>query len=410
MARHRSTPTGARFGACLQEPGTVQCLVGNAIKFTEQGSVKVVSRLEPAGSEWRYVVDVQDSGIGIPADKLDTVFEPFVQAEASTTRRFGGTGLGLTISRGFARAMGGDITIRSVYGQGTSFSVWLPMAPSSAPLLEPADLIAAASHAAPAAHVRWQFPPAKVLVVDDGAENRQLVRVLLEDAGLVVSEAENGQIGVDRVGLEAFDLVLMDMQMPVMDGQTATRTLRARGCTLPIIALTANAMKGFESELEAAGFSGFQTKPVDVDALMRDLAQRLGGQAVALDAAPESITPMPDGDAEAGIIVSRLAHRPRLARIVERFVQQLPARLAAIDEAAAAGNLDELQALAHGLKGAGGSMGFDEMYEPAKALEAAAAEGQTALVHAAVSELQRIGRGIQRGAAVAQETPLETLA
>ena len=385
-------------------------LIGNALKFTEQGSVRVVSRLETVGGSLRYVVDVQDSGIGIPPDKLDTVFEPFVQAEASTTRRFGGTGLGLTISRGFARAMGGDITIRSVLGSGTTFSVWLPIEGPVFQLLEPAELEALRAEPASTANVRWQFPPARVLVVDDGAENRQLVRVLLEEAGLVVSEAENGQIGVDRVGLETFDLVLMDMQMPVMDGQTATRTLRARGCTLPIIALTANAMKGFERELEEAGFSGFQTKPVDVDALMGDLALRLGGRAVAVEAADPAMAPIAEVAGEEQVIVSRLADRPKLARIVERFVEQLPARLEAVTAAAAAGDMTELKALAHGLKGAGGSMGFDQMFEPAKALETAAAEGQAELVDAAIAELQRIGRAIQRGMPMTQNYLAETAA
>ena len=376
-------------------------LIGNAIKFTEHGGVQVVSRLVLAGNTAHYVVDVQDSGIGIPADKLDTVFEPFVQAEASTTRRFGGTGLGLTISRSFARAMGGDITVTSQPGQGTTFSVWLPLDNPTQALLQPAELMAEPAVVAAAASLRWQFPPARVLVVDDGVENRQLVRVLLEEAGLVVSEAENGQIAVDRVGLESFDLVLMDMQMPVMDGQTATRTLRARGCTLPILALTANAMKGFERELEEAGFSGFQTKPVDVDSLLQDLAQRLGGQPVAgVEADDSALTPparaTPAGDDVA--IVSRLANRPKFAGIVTRFVEQLPARLAAVETAAAAGRMEDLMALAHGLKGAGGSMGFDEMFEPARALETAAASGDAAAVRTALADLQRIGRGIQSGA------------
>ena len=155
-------------------------LIGNAIKFTEQGAVRVALRLESHGADPRYCIDVQDSGIGIPADKLESVFEPFVQAESSTTRRFGGTGLGLTISRGFARAMGGDIVARSVYGQGTTFEVWLPAGEvGTVPLLTPADLAAEAPEIEAAAAVRWAFPPAHVLVVDDGAENRQLLRVLL---------------------------------------------------------------------------------------------------------------------------------------------------------------------------------------------------------------------------------------
>jgi CheY-like chemotaxis protein len=187
----------------------------------------------------------------------------------------------------------------------------------------------------------------------------------------------------------------------VMDGQTATRTLRARGCTLPILALTANAMKGFERELEEAGFSGFQTKPVDVDSLLLDLAQRLGGQPVAgVEADDSALTPpamaTPAGDDVA--IVSRLANRPKFAGIVTRFVEQLPARLAAVETAAAAGRMEDLMALAHGLKGAGGSMGFDEMFEPARALETAAASGDVAAVRTALADLQRIGRGIQSGA------------
>jgi len=381
-------------------------LIGNAIKFTESGGIKVTLRLEPAGARTRYCIDVQDSGIGIPADKLDSVFEPFVQAEASTTRRFGGTGLGLTISRGFARAMGGDIAARSVYGQGTTFSVWLDAGDlAGATMLAPAALSAVATVAVPVASVRWQFPPAHVLVVDDAAENRQLVRVLLEEVGLRVSEAENGQVALDRVAAERFDLLLMDMQMPVMDGHTATCRLRAEGCTLPIIALTANAMKGFERELNEAGFSGYLTKPIDVDALLGELATRLGATALEVDpanskaaAAAGARTPA----AEAVAIVSRLAGHAKLARIADRFVEQLPSKLAQMDAAAARADMTELAALAHWLKGAGGSMGFDELSEPAVAIEAAAKGGDRAGVTSALIDLHRLEQRILRGAAVPQ--------
>ena len=393
-------------------------LIGNAIKFTELGRVTVAMRLEPAGAGTRYCIDVRDSGIGIPADKLESVFEPFVQAESSTTRRFGGTGLGLTISRGFARAMGGDIFATSVYGHGTTFTVWLDAGDiAAAPLLDPAALNVTAVTAAPDQSVRWRFPPRHVLVVDDGVENRALVRVLLEEVGLQVSEAENGQIALDRIAAERFDLVLMDMQMPVMDGQTATRLLRAGGCVLPIIALTANAMKGFERELEASGFSGFQTKPIDVDDLMRDLAQRLGGevaeavaeQAVEADGSAAPGLPTPDGfaphdavtpvlDAPAPAIVSRLASHPKLGRIVARFVEQLPVKLAQMDNAMARADMQELASLAHWLKGAGGSVGFDDLFEPAKALELAAkADDQPAAVQV-MADLHRLEHRIQRAA------------
>ena len=391
-------------------------LIGNAIKFTDSGAVKVVLRLEPGNPRARYCIDVQDSGIGIPADKLESVFEPFVQAESSTTRRFGGTGLGLTISRGFARAMGGDITATSVYGQGTTFSFWIDAGDiAGVGLLDPATLAVAADAAAPLEQVHWRFPPRHVLVVDDGAENRQLVRVLLEEVGLRVSEAENGQVALDRIAAEPFDLVLMDMQMPVMDGQTATRRLRGQGSQLPVIALTANAMKGFERELDAAGFSGYLTKPIDVDALLRELAGRLDGQVVApgeveatpVPLAPEAVTARPAPDSAA--IVSRLAGHAKLGRIVGRFVEQLPSKLAQMDAAAEASDLAELAALAHWLKGAGGSMGFDALFEPAKALEEATRAGDRAGIAAVLAELNDIGRRIARGAA-APAAPLEETA
>ncbi|MEO8411590.1 MAG: ATP-binding protein [Propionivibrio sp.] len=400
-------------------------LIGNAIKFTERGGVVVRSRLERSGEQCRYCIDIGDSGIGISPDKLDTVFEPFVQAESSTTRRFGGTGLGLTISRGFARAMDGDILVSSVPGQGTTFSLWLAGGEvRAANLIEPSELAAATLAPLAPQSVRWAFPPRSVLVVDDGAENRQLVRVLLEDVGLKISEAENGQIALDRLASESFDLVLMDMQMPVMDGEMATRILRERGFTLPIIALTANAMKGFERELVAAGFSGYQTKPINVDALLDDLAQRLGGEVlidtsgVPVDGASEGSAQQTASKAsdrfdsldtfdEGQPIVSRLAGHAKLGRIVERFVAQLPEKMAQMEDAANTEDFAELATLAHWLKGAGGSMGFDELFEPSKLLEEAASEGNGGKASQVLHELKRLVQRILRGSVLPQDDRLE---
>ncbi len=401
-------------------------LVGNAIKFTEHGGIVVTLRLdERDASGRRYRIDVRDSGIGIPADRLASVFEPFVQAESSTTRRFGGTGLGLTISRGFARAMGGDIDIHSVPGQGTTFSVWLPLATAdTATLVDPAQLLEARVDAAPAPTRLWRFPPARVLVVDDGIENRQLLRVLLEQVGLQVFEAENGRIALERVAAVPVDLLLMDMQMPEMDGETATRLLRERGCTLPIVALTANVMKGFEQSLEGTGFSGYLTKPIDVDALMLDLAGRLGGELVddepaaagsapaELDSTsartdagrrgpPIAIAPgyPPPTHAHGSALVSRHARHARLAPIVDRFVQQLPAKLVEMNTAAARGDHPELARLAHWLKGAGGSMGFDDLFEPSRLLEEAAQAGDSRAATQIMTDLNELEHRIRLGAA-----------
>jgi CheY-like chemotaxis protein len=220
---------------------------------------------------------VVDTGIGIPSDRLEAVFEPFTQAEGSTTRRFGGTGLGLTISRQFARGLGGDIVAHSEMGKGSVFSVTLDPGPlAGVRMLEPAEATAGPVDTGPVAGTTWQFPPRRVLVVDDGEANRELVRLVLEEVGLSVAGAENGQVVVDMATRERFDVILMDMQMPVMDGFTATRTLRQQGMKLPIFALTANAMKGFEREVLDAGCTGYLTKPVDIDLLLQTLDELLG--------------------------------------------------------------------------------------------------------------------------------------
>jgi PAS domain S-box-containing protein len=388
-------------------------LVGNAIKFTERGRVRVVLRLETAaiaGAPSVYRIDVVDSGIGIPADRLESVFEPFVQAESSTTRRFGGTGLGLTISRGFARAMGGDIAVASEPGRGTTFSLWLPLAAGELGTLVAPEALARDPRAdAPLGRRRWRFPPRRVLVVDDGVENRQLIHVLLEQVGLQVVDAENGRVALDRIAREPFDLVLMDMQMPVMDGATATRTLRERGCTLPVVALTANVMKGFEQSLAEAGFSGYLTKPIDVDALLEALAAPLGGRmtedendrtASTPATVPPAAKPVEAAEREdVTPLVSRHAGHARLALIVDRFVLQLPARLAEMNEACERGDFAELAALAHWLKGAGGSMGFDALFEPACELEAAAQAGDGSQARRILANLGQIETRIRLGAA-----------
>ncbi len=372
-------------------------LVGNAIKFTAKGAVRISLRMDPRPGSTLMQIDVADSGIGIPADRLESIFEPFVQAEASTTRNFGGTGLGLTISRRFARALGGDVYATSEAGRGSVFHVSIDAGP-----LEGTQWLSVQAleerreqSAAPAGEqAAWVFPRRCVLVVDDGRENRELLRVVLGDAGLDMVEAENGAIGLERAAEHKPDLVLMDIQMPVMDGVTATRTLRQRGFDKPVIALTANAMKGFERELEDGGFTGFETKPIDIDRLLARLAGLLGGTRQAAPPVPvaqparvESADRAPQAEAtretervlanarkaDAAVpIRSRLAAHPRLARVAAEFCTKLPSKLDEMQAALDDGHLETLGTLAHWLKGAGGSVGFDALFEPARDLEAAA--------------------------------------
>ena len=364
--------------AVLTDPSRVRQivtnLVGNAIKFTDKGGVKVVLGLRADRGAPVLTIEVIDSGIGIPADRTEAVFEPFTQAESSTARRFGGTGLGLTISRRFARGLGGDIVVHSEVGKGSVFVVTLDPGPlTGVRLLSPEEAAARTTEGAVEQGAAWEFPPARVLVVDDGEANRELVRLVLEEVGLRISDAENGRVGADMALQESYDVILMDMQMPVMDGFAATRLLRQRGIKIPIIALTANAMKGFEQEVLDAGCSGYLTKPVDIDGLVQTLAALLGGRRAPLAPLKKEVSvpiPAPTRESVAvAPVVSRLADHPRLRAVVRKFAQQMPDRMRAIESAWDNRDFENLASLAHWLKGSGGTAGFDAFTAPAKALE-----------------------------------------
>jgi len=364
-------------------------LVANAIKFTERGSVTVSLGMD-AGNRL-LCIDVEDTGIGIAPDKLALVFEPFAQAESFTTRRFGGTGLGLTISRRFARALGGDITVTSEPGRGSVFHVRLDPGPlGGAQWIAPAAAQGAAPAPARPDPSRWSFHGARVLVVDDGVENRELARLLLEEAGATVVQAENGALAVQRMQEQRFDLVLMDVQMPVMDGKEATRRLRSAGVTTPIIALTANAMKGYEVELREAGFTSYLTKPVDIDALLGEAARWLGGRLQARAAAAASAPHTASASAESGPVISRFAQHPRLYQVAHKFAVRMPERLLALEAALGEGDLQRVAGLAHWLKGTAGSTGYDAFTAPARQLEACAKAGDAGGARAALRIIQTL--------------------
>ncbi len=377
------------FNAADPVPSTVQSdparlrqivlnLLGNAMKFTERGEVRIVARLEP-GEPPRYALDVIDSGIGIAPERLDALFEAFVQADSSIARRYGGTGLGLAISRKLARALGGDVKVKSAVGEGSTFTVTFETGPlEGVPTLEPQQLLAEHELATEAPPERWRLPAARVLVADDGIENRELATLVLSEHGLWVEQAENGQMAVEMAMRGGYDVILMDMQMPVLDGYGATRRLRAAGVTTPIVALTANAMAGFEKQMIEAGCDVFMTKPVDVEALVRTMARLLGGErveaaaAVRADAAAPGETAAPGGAPRPGRVVSRLAGQARFRPIIRRFVDSLQERLAEVEEAMRRSDAREVANFAHWLRGSAGSLGYDDFTEPARRLEQAA--------------------------------------
>ncbi len=370
-------------------------LVGNAIKFTQTGAVRVVMSLEGAGDSTRLAIDVMDSGVGIRADRLEAIFQPFVQAEAATARDFGGTGLGLTISRRIARALGGDITVSSEVGKGSVFHARIDPGSLEGVRLVTAAQIEEIDRTAIASPLsRWVFSPADVLVVDDGASNRELVRLVLEQAGLRVTEAEDGEQGVRKALERSFGAILMDIQMPVMDGTTATRLLRKREMNRPIIAMTAHAMKGFEQEILAAGCSAYLTKPVDIDQLLRTLAQFLPGRLETTPVASHAMTPAAKTAARSGqsrqVLVSRLNTHPKLRVVARQFALQLKGRLPDMERAWKAREFALLAELAHWLKGSAGTAGYDAFTEPAGRLGDWAKANDEERMGVALAEIKRL--------------------
>ena len=381
-------------------------LTGNAIKFTRQGAVKVLLRLTSKAEGRLVAIDVSDDGVGVPQDKLGSIFDPFVQADSSVTRSFGGTGLGLSISRRLARIMGGDIVVRSEVGKGSVFTVTIDPGPlAGVTLLQPQEALAAIQETGGGSEETWQFPPARVLVVDDGEENRDLVKVVLQEVGLEVEGAENGRVAVEKARRGRYALILMDMHMPEMDGYTATKVLRQAGLKSPIIALTADAMKGFEQQCLAAGCTGYLTKPINIDLLLQTLAKPLGGQRVKAQGPPISasapVSPRsvpvdfpvgskspPDFSPDGPPVVSRLAgHSPRMRATLATFARRLEEKLNEMDASWAQRDFKRLAELAHWLKGSGGTVGYDAFTEPAKTLEGLAKAGTADGIDATLREL-----------------------
>jgi PAS domain S-box-containing protein len=370
-------------------------LVGNSIKFTEKGGVRVVGRLDRSAARPRLVVDVIDTGIGMKPESLQRIFDPFAQADSSITRRFGGTGLGLSISRQCAAALGGGLTVQSEYGKGSTFTLTIDAGPLEAlEFIDPTDEKSAQSKAIPAPAV-VRLNPARVLVVEDGTSNQKLITIVLQRAGVMVELANNGQIGYEKATTGRYDVILMDMQMPVMDGFTATRRLREHGCKLPIIALTANAMKGEEDKCRTAGCSGYLSKPIDVDLLLRTLAELIGTASAGAPATP--LKPVASAPADLPMLQSSLPiEDPDFLEIVQEFADRLRDQLGEMQKAWEKKELAQLASLAHWLKGSGGTAGFNAFTSPAARLEKLAKENRVDQIAAALADVEDLGRRVVR--------------
>ncbi len=392
-------------------------LLSNAVKFTEHGSVDVrVSLLAREGQALRLRFAVRDTGIGIEPDKLPLLFSAFVQADASTTRRFGGTGLGLAITQRLATMMGGEVGVRSEPGRGSEF--WF-----SAQLLEalgsPVDAEEGDARQA-GTQLRRQFAGARVLLVEDNEVNQEVMLELLRSVGLQVEQAGDGLEALEHAAAMSPDLVLMDMQMPRMDGLEATRRLRALpGCaTVPIIAMTANAYGEDRNACLAAGMDDHLAKPVDPPRLYAVLRRWLAHAGAPATVVPPVATPaalVPELPAIEGLDVP-LALRylggnaALYERVLRQFVMHHGEDIDVMGERLRRQGPKAMRDLAHSLKGSAASIGALRLPRLAAALEAAVAglqpaEQQLAALDTMLEELERLVAEIRRGLAGGDTQP-----
>jgi signal transduction histidine kinase/CheY-like chemotaxis protein len=394
LMRPRAAEKGLAFGVTFQGPipRLIQTdplrlrqilvnLVGNSVKFTQSGRIDLKVTDEGAGGPNIVLrVDVIDSGIGMTPELVGRLFLPFTQGDASITRKFGGTGLGLTISRQLAKLLSGDVTVISQPGIGSIFTLKVDGGRSvGVERLE--DLsestLPATAERKMGSNIRLH---GRILLVEDGADNQRLLRMQLGDAGANVASALDGRIAVNLATTQTFDLILMDMQMPVMDGYAATMELRRRGLTLPIIALTAYAMAEDRDKCLAAGCSGYLSKPIDEEKLLKTVGEHLGIDHAPLpnnsfDASVAG-SPPPHGDTDAftpktylNRIKSSYAADPRIMAIIPEFVDRLPGMVCTMIDRLEHKDLPALQRIAHQLLGTCGGYGFAQASQPARTVE-----------------------------------------
>jgi signal transduction histidine kinase/CheY-like chemotaxis protein len=370
-------------------------LVGNAIKFTERGSVVV--RIErdreaesiangdhaapgdgedDASSDDVFLkVSVKDTGIGIPKEKQSVIFDAFSQADGSTTRKYGGTGLGLAISSRLVTLMGGELGVDSSPGRGATFSFNARFGRSPR---------TTGPHAAPTSSpaIGARTRSLDVLVADDNAVNRLVMTRFLDTVGHRSTLVNNGKEALAAIAARRFDVVLMDIQMAEMDGLEAARALRAGGHTLPLVAVTAHAMKGDRERCLEAGFDDYLTKPVSLPDLLACIDHIVASPGVPSGVGPAAVDasssrpPAPPVDFDETAALARVGgDRALLCELLGVFLDEAPSWLSGLDDAIAAGDVEKVHRLAHTVKGAADQCGIPRAFEIAFALERGARQG-----------------------------------
>ena len=377
-------------------------LLSNAIKFTAIGSVTLHVRQGP--EQWLHV-QVQDTGIGMTAEQLSRVFTPFAQADTSTTRRFGGTGLGTTITRQLVELMHGRLQVSSIPNQGTCFTVCLP--------LPPGQPVAATPMLASVA-----LPPLRILAVDDVPENLELLQLVLARDGHQVTLASGGQAALALLKAQAFDVVLLDLHMPDIDGFAVTTQWRAwqaqQGqAPTPVIALSASVLLQDRQQAFDVGMNGFAQKPLSVPCLQAEIARVLHLDAPAAPLLP--LTPLapaaataPAASAPPAAVCDEAAalalwgSRAQWQGALQRSMAQFPAVLAQLQALHAAAQMADVAALAHRWRGVAGNLQLPALAQALHAVESSAQQGHP-LPAAAWSALAQAWQQVQALLAVTEE-------
>ena len=381
----------AVLGDPLRLRQIVTNLVGNAIKFTAAGGVRVrVAASIGKTTAEGITITVADSGIGMTPQVQERLFKPFAQADGSTTRQFGGTGLGLAIARELAQLMGGEIRLQSSPGKGSEFRVWLALPYAGAPEARNLNRQITGS----VAPVR-SFAGRTVVLAEDNPVNREVAEALLARYGVTVLVATNGAEAVESAARQSCDLVLMDCQMPEVDGFEAARTIRRKEAIvnagraaagvvrrLPIVALTANAMKGDRERCLAAGMDDYLSKPFSAGQLGEVLDKWLGPTPDQ----PGSASADPALPGQVGLDQTALDHireampgdgKQLLGRVVRRYLDDSPRLIATLRKAAIRGDTDSLGRAAHSLKSSSATVGASGLAAQCRLIETAVREGRT---------------------------------
>ncbi|MBL8670861.1 MAG: response regulator [Alphaproteobacteria bacterium] len=371
-------------------------LVGNALKFTDRGAVTISARVASRDEEKREIeieTSVSDTGIGMSAEQQARLFSGFAQADPTVTRRYGGTGLGLAICKRLVELMNGRIWAESVQGKGSVFRFVVRLGAASPGAAAPGETASGETADARAALVRQvqgsgaaarpHWRARRVLVVEDNAVNQQLARALLEDVGFAVAIAGNGREAIDWLGRETCDLVLMDIEMPEMDGLEATRRILAIPGRIPppIIAMSAHALVEERAASIAAGMTDHLTKPIEPDALYGALAQHLppDGAADAAQASPSHLSGGLPAQAPGLDVAAGLGHANGDAALYRSLVALFRDRFAGsraeLARLVAAADREATTILAHSLRGVGATIGATGLRKSAQACEEALAQG-----------------------------------